>query len=157
MTHVRVEETEARVTLPQLKCLQQEAEVVPAKICYGDLYRANAPKPKVFVPDERTAKELEARRQGRIRYRERKRSTRGYEKVCRGGVVWTPEIEKRFLELIDDFRKSRMQAAVILTKEFPNAGKFSKGTLVGKYHRLKESQKHERARHHRDEGRDCCV
>lgn len=53
--------SEAPVTLPRLSCLRN-AEAAPPKICYGDLHRAAAPAPKVFVPDERTLADREHRR-----------------------------------------------------------------------------------------------
>ena len=129
------------ITLPRITCLEHEA--APAKHCYGDWYRAQAPlPPPPFIPNDYTLAEREKQSKWRPngkeiarRYRERKRLREGKPPVTnRAKIVWTPEMDQRLVQLVDD-GTSRREAGRIIGRE--TGLRIANGTVIRRYKLLK--------------------
>lgn len=136
--------SEAPVTLPHLN-FQREVEAPPSKICYGDLYRAAAPAPKEFVPDERTLADRAHRRQRTKVWRAR--TTSPANRVPRKRFEWSPESVARMIELIKDYGLCRRLVAEKINAEFPQPYPVNKSGVVVKFIRETKDPNYGRARH----------
>lgn len=139
------------VTLPALKCLRLAAETIPAKICYGDIYRAMAPPPPpVFEPDDFTLNDRLHRRARERRWREQHKIKTGWKPRIRD-AHWTPEAIARMCELIEDHKKNRREVAEIFNKEYPRDRLWTKPMIVAKYLDVKGLRRVQAPRQHREQ------
>lgn len=133
--------SEAPVTLPHISCLAVASEA--PKICYGDLHRAAAPKPKEFVPDEFTLADRERRRRWSMAAKARQPPRmEGSIKTFQ----WTPESVARMIELIRDYGLSRRATADKLNAEFPQSCPVNKSAVVVKFIRETKDPNYGRVR-----------